>query len=533
MTLAALKNTPKRSATSVPGNYGRGAAVDILYQGGMACLNAAGRVVPAGSATGLSAVLGRIERTVDNSAGAAGDLDVDILPGQFRWDNSGTSIVTADIGELCYAVDDEAVHISNAGGRAIAGTIINVDADGVWVQTLFHVAGLAAASAAAGLTSGPVFYARGASTANIAALATFTVAAVDGLTYVEGERILLKDQAAPAENGVYVVGVVAGGVAPLTRAPEMDDASELVPNMMVRVSEGTAGLDTEWTTTTNATIVVGTTALTFTDAAYVYGLVGAMTAEAIGSVAAAGTANEAARIDHRHAMPASAAPLATGETLVTGAAGTFADSDHVHAEYEKSVRYVMTTDVPDLGAFILLQDGITGVEGDLVLLANQTAPAEAGIYVIGVVAGTAPLTRVASLPAAAVVTGGYTVHVNEGTLFASTNWFIATAGQITIGTTGHTWYPECVTQSATLVAGTVTITTVPILSLTRTQICLTRQVANTSNATDGGYHPTSGGATGLTAGIVGTAALVIEATVLAGTINNADVSTLHVTVINR
>ena len=41
------------------------------------------------------------------------------------------------------------------------------------------------------------------------------------------------------------------------------------------------------------------------------------------------------------------------------------------------------------------------------------------------------------------------------------------------------------------------------------------------------------GATGLTAGTVGTCAIVIEACIAAGTINVADISTLHVTVVNR
>ncbi len=81
---------------------------------------------------------------------------------------------------------------------------------------------------------------------------------VDGVVLATGNRILVKNQAAPAENGIYVV---AASGAP-TRATDADSAGELV-NASVFVSEGTVNADTQWTCTTNATIVVGTTALTF------------------------------------------------------------------------------------------------------------------------------------------------------------------------------------------------------------------------------------------------------------------------------
>jgi len=497
MTLTALRDTQKIDGAAIPTIYELPAAVDINYNGGMAVLNAAGFVVPAGSATGTTAVLGRVERTIDNSGGSAGDENVPILPGQFKYDNSGSSIASTDRGKLCYAVDDESVHLSNAGGRAIAGMITRVDSDGVVFQTLFHAATLAAA-AAAGLSAGPTFYARGASTADIANLAAFTVAGVDGLTYVEGEIILLKNQAAPAENGCYICGVVGAGTCALSRIPEMDDASELVPNIVVRVSEGTIALDTEWTVTTNATIVVGTTALTWIDTAYGFGLAAAMSAT--GEAAAAGTANDAARIDH------------------------------VHAEHSRSVTAVATADIPNIAAFVVTQDGVVLIEGELVLLANQTVPAESGVYVVGVVAGTAPLTRVGWLPAAAIVRGGYTVHVEEGTLFASTNWFIAEAGAITIATTAHTYYPEKATFEIDIPPGTGTVTwaDIPILSATKTQFMFTNRAEVTADLTV--RYGLNGAAT---PGVVGTCTATMIAEIAAGTVNVDDDSSMLISVINR
>lgn len=81
---------------------------------------------------------------------------------------------------------------------------------------------------------------------------------IDGVTLATGNRILIKDQAAPAENGIYVV---AASGAP-TRATDADSATELV-NATVFVSEGTVNADKSFTMTANAPITLGTTGLTW------------------------------------------------------------------------------------------------------------------------------------------------------------------------------------------------------------------------------------------------------------------------------
>jgi hypothetical protein len=81
---------------------------------------------------------------------------------------------------------------------------------------------------------------------------------IDGVTLATGDRVLIKNQTTASENGIYIVP--ASG-AP-TRATDADSGAELV-NATVYVSEGTTNADTQWTCTTNATITVGTTALTF------------------------------------------------------------------------------------------------------------------------------------------------------------------------------------------------------------------------------------------------------------------------------
>jgi hypothetical protein len=81
---------------------------------------------------------------------------------------------------------------------------------------------------------------------------------VDGVVLATGDRILIKNQAAQTENGIYIV---AASGAP-TRATDADSGAELV-GAAVFVSEGTANADTAWTCTTNATITLGATNIVF------------------------------------------------------------------------------------------------------------------------------------------------------------------------------------------------------------------------------------------------------------------------------
>ena len=57
--------------------------------------------------------------------------------GTFKYGNSsaGDLIAQADVGADCYIVDDQTVAKTNGSStRSVAGKIIAVDADGVWVK---------------------------------------------------------------------------------------------------------------------------------------------------------------------------------------------------------------------------------------------------------------------------------------------------------------------------------------------------------------------------------------------------------------
>lgn len=200
-------------------------------------------------------------------------------------------------------------------------------------------------------------------------------------------------------------------------------------------------------------------------------------------------------------------------------------------------RNVVTANVADLAVFTVAgNDGVTNIATDLVILSAQTTAAQNGPYIVGTVGGgTAALTRPDWFATGSTQKQGLQIKVGpEGTVFKNTTWqsMNAAAQTIVVGTTDAKFYPLEVSGTTALVAGTFTISTVPVFSV-KSAVLLNRAAANTCAATDGGYHPTVAGATGITPGVIGTAAVVVQATVLAGTINNADISTLHWTIKNQ
>jgi hypothetical protein len=92
-----------------------------------------------------------------------------------------------------------------------------------------------------------------ATTANVSLTGEQTI---DGIL-TSASRILVKDQTAPAENGIYVTA--AGAWA---RATDMDTWAEVVSSA-VQVSTGSTQSDTSWNCTSDAGGTLNTTAITF------------------------------------------------------------------------------------------------------------------------------------------------------------------------------------------------------------------------------------------------------------------------------
>lgn len=112
------------------------AAATLIYAGAIVMRNATGFLLKGQTAAGLVAV-GRAEARADNTNGADGDLTVDYRPGTYRFANSAAAdlIAAADIGALCYVVDDQTVAKTDGSGtRSKAGIVDHLDAQGVWVR---------------------------------------------------------------------------------------------------------------------------------------------------------------------------------------------------------------------------------------------------------------------------------------------------------------------------------------------------------------------------------------------------------------
>ena len=85
-------------------------------------------------------------------------------------------------------------------------------------------------------------------------------ATIDGVTMSSGDRVLLKNQSAAAENGIYLW---TGAASAMTRATDMDGAAEFVGAFFF-VEEGTVNSDQGFVCSTDGTIVVDTTSIAFT-----------------------------------------------------------------------------------------------------------------------------------------------------------------------------------------------------------------------------------------------------------------------------
>ena len=100
---------------------------------------------------------------------------------------------------------------------------------------------------------------RVATTGNITIASDLNVGdAIDGVTLANGDRVLVKDQSTGSQNGIYTAG------ASPARATDADADSEVTAGLFVFVEEGTANSDNGYVLTTDGTITVGSTALTFT-----------------------------------------------------------------------------------------------------------------------------------------------------------------------------------------------------------------------------------------------------------------------------
>ncbi len=129
------RNTPARAGDEFV--YPMAANVTI-FAGGLVMLNAAGDATPGRAAAGQ--IFCGVAQEAKVNGAVVGAETIRVRPGVFRFSNSAAAdlITRAHIGDPCFAVDDDQVASTNGGAtRSIAGTIVDVDAVGVWVRIGF------------------------------------------------------------------------------------------------------------------------------------------------------------------------------------------------------------------------------------------------------------------------------------------------------------------------------------------------------------------------------------------------------------
>lgn len=129
----ADRNTPMKDGEliSVPV-----AANAVINAGHIVVANASGYAAPGSVATTLT-YLGRADESVDNTGGANGATEILVRRKKaFKFANSGTDAVSQSaVGKTCYIENSTTVSATNGtNSRSAAGTVLQIDSDGVWVE---------------------------------------------------------------------------------------------------------------------------------------------------------------------------------------------------------------------------------------------------------------------------------------------------------------------------------------------------------------------------------------------------------------
>ena len=231
---------------------------------------------------------------------------------------------------------------------------------------------------------------------------------IDGVTLVAGDRVLVKNQSSASENGIYVA-VASGAGIRSSDANGTADTGELTSGTFTFVEGGTVNFDSGFVISTDGTITVGSTGITWTQFS------GAGSFEAGDGLSKSGTQVNVNVTANRTAITADAIDIASthvGQSSIT-TLGT------------------ITTGVWN-GTDVAVADGGTGSSTQS---GARTNLASASAEATGRTTSTPALARVASQGCAANASGTSTTTVthNFNTLDVSVQIVEVAGGATVIG----------------------------------------------------------------------------------------------------
>lgn len=200
--------------------------------------------------------------------------------------------------------------------------------------------------------------------------------AIDGIVAAEGDRVLVKAQATPSQNGIYIAST---GV--WSRAADFDATGKAVKGTQVWVTDGTTQAGTLWIVSAANPIVIDTSALTW-QAGNAYQAGAAMAAAIIAATAKA-TPVAADRIGYVNSVDNSLVQMTWAQMMAAllpgAAASSFVRRNAGNTAYEhRTAAQVLS----DIGAMAKAGDTMTG---DLIiskaspnLYLNAAASGQAG-----------------------------------------------------------------------------------------------------------------------------------------------------------
>ncbi len=219
------------------------------------------------------------------------------LGGMIASTPEGGVLVHDGAGGLVLCTDDVAALLGAANAGAMRGVLSVYSTTQVDNALSLLAGGVAAKPNIQAATTGP-----------IADLTTVTLASVfSDYVPVAGDRVLVKDNASPdgvappdaAHNGWYLVGIVGGGVAPLTRVSDANSSGDFVGVTTCIIASGSLA-GKQYKTGQAASFVLGTDPITFTEIPATP--LGTATPQDLGT-ASPGSSGAASPEDHVHAMP--------------------------------------------------------------------------------------------------------------------------------------------------------------------------------------------------------------------------------------